>query len=906
MKRIDIIWKEISKYPVGNGISASDLAEKLSLSRANVSHDLNRLYEEGKVEKSGSRPVLYFSRSVSLQNTNETHGENENTFDIFSQKNPSLHAEIEKAKAAVLYPPKGMHMLILGETGVGKSMFAELIHKFAMDSKQLKKNAPFIVFNCADYANNPQLLLSQLFGIKKGAYTGADQDNPGLVEKSNGGVLFLDEVHRLPPEGQEMFFTFMDRGEFRRLGETENTRKSKTLIISATTEDPESALLNTFIRRIPMLIQLPSLQKRSLEERFGLINLFFREESARLGKPISVSVNALRALSSYACPYNIGQLKTDIQLICAKSYADYVSGKHENISINSMELPGHIQEGLYQKTQHRQFWNKLLGINSRYAIFDDSSDGSLKLIDDEKDTNIYDMIDLRVHELKGKGASAKELEDEMGQDIERYFANYLTKVNQSILDLDSLENVVGETIIRVVKEIADFSEKDLNKNFNTQVFHGLAVHISNTIERLKTSGRIINPHLGKIRAKHPKEFATAVKCLKILERVYDVNIPLDEAGFIAMFFVYNDKPIKKDNNAVSVIVLAHGDYTATSMADAANRLLGIRYAHGINAKLDESPQKVLKNLIEYIRLNIKSNDLLLLVDMGSLMNFGEEAEKELDGRLRVKTVPLASTLHVLEATRKASLGYALNDVYNDTLKVNSFIDQLISSKEAPKESADDNCPSLILTICTTGEGSAVALQRLLQEKLSYNQDLLEIQPVNLVDNENIYDKIESFSQTNKILCIVSSFMLNTDIPQIPLSEIVAGDVENVQRLIDADLFYRRIGDTLSNHLVNIPGKDAVSHIKVFINSVENELRHRTSTDILIGVILHIGYGIDNQISGIYPEPFPDKESYITKNPLLYNTIQRHGRILYSRFSLEISDDELCYMMMFFDPARRNI
>jgi transcriptional regulator with AAA-type ATPase domain len=62
-----------------------------------------------------------------------------------------------------------MHILILGETGVGKSMFAELIHKYAIEMNRMDENSPCIVFNCADYANNPQLLVSQLFGSKKGA-----------------------------------------------------------------------------------------------------------------------------------------------------------------------------------------------------------------------------------------------------------------------------------------------------------------------------------------------------------------------------------------------------------------------------------------------------------------------------------------------------------------------------------------------------------------------------------------------------------------------------------------------------------------------------------------------------------------------------------------------------------------
>ena len=102
----------------------------------------------------------------------------------------SLKPQIQQAKAAILYPPQGLHTLILGPTGVGKSNLAEAMYEFAVETGTLKKDAPFIIFNCADYAENPQLLLSQLFGHVKGAYTGAVVSKEGLVEKADGGILF--------------------------------------------------------------------------------------------------------------------------------------------------------------------------------------------------------------------------------------------------------------------------------------------------------------------------------------------------------------------------------------------------------------------------------------------------------------------------------------------------------------------------------------------------------------------------------------------------------------------------------------------------------------------------------------------------------------------------------------------
>lgn len=280
-----------------------------------------------------------------------------------------------------------------------------------------------------------------MFGVKKGSYTGADFDKAGLLEKADGGILFLDEVHRLPAEGQEMFFTFMDRGVYRRLGETESERRAKVLIITATTEDPNTTLLKTFTRRIPMVIMIPSLKNRGMEERFNLIKQFMIEESGRLGKSIKVSINAIKAFLSYDCESNIGQLKSDVQLACAKAYADFLSNKKSEIKISSLELPGYIAEGLYKETEHRQLWNKLIDINKRYYIFGKEEE---KEIFDKNETsrNIYEMLDMKTIKLKARGINGNEFEEEMENDIEDYFKKYM--------DLDmSIIKEIGANAIRL-------------------------------------------------------------------------------------------------------------------------------------------------------------------------------------------------------------------------------------------------------------------------------------------------------------------------------------------------------------------------------------------------------------------------------------------------------------------------
>lgn len=239
------------------------------------------------------------------------------------------------------------------------------MYEFSVLSGVKSKDAPFIVFNCADYAENPNLLIAQLFGVIKGAYTGANSDKEGLVEKANGGILFLDEIHRLPSEGQEILFYLIDKGKYRRLGETNVERKVNVLILAATTENPESNLLLTFRRRIPVLIELPKLTERPLSERLEVIVMFLTREARRINRNLLVKKDVLTCLMMYNCKANIGQLKSDIQVICAKSYVKYMFKNTDEVVIDiedlSLSIKSALSEGQKEKKQVKN-----LGIDDLY------------------------------------------------------------------------------------------------------------------------------------------------------------------------------------------------------------------------------------------------------------------------------------------------------------------------------------------------------------------------------------------------------------------------------------------------------------------------------------------------------------------------------------------------------------
>ena len=587
------------------GITAEEIAYRLQSDRSNISRDLNRLHKEQRCYKEKTRPVRFFPCTRKRVPKTGVPKETPKMVDMdkFLKRNPSLFHQIEQGKAAILYPGDGMHMLLLGETGVGKSLFADLLYKYGIQSGKLAEASPFIQFNCADYAHNPQLLMSQLFGHVKGAYTGAETNKTGLLEKANGGILFLDEIHRLPIEGQEMLFTYIDRGVFRRLGESEKDHHANVLIIGATTEKKDT-LLKTFIRRLPIIIDLPSLRERSIEERHQLFDTFVQQEVDQLGVPMYFSKNALKAFLHYKCELNIGQFKADIRIAFAKSYARFLAVKEDYLRVSSKDLPDYIWAGLLSNAAHRQMWSKY-EVTNRQAIQYLPSTATVTEVSVPSESTIYREMNTRYRELEQNKASAEEIQKAMEHDLKTYF-KLTGEKEQLFCNKENLIALVPDNIIKELEKILRHVTIKTGKVVSDKVFQMMAIHIYNLVKRSQ-----------------------------------------------------------QDH------VIAHGSGIASALCDTANQLLNHEGAIGINARLDEEPQQVFERLVRYIKNHQITDDILLLVDMGSLTTFAGELEKLFP--LKAKSIPLVSTMHVLEASRKAMIGCGLREVYVETLKVNDYM-----------------------------------------------------------------------------------------------------------------------------------------------------------------------------------------------------------------------------------------
>jgi DNA-binding NtrC family response regulator len=202
-------------------------------------------------------------------------------------------------------------VLIEGETGTGKELVARAIHVASA-----RKTNPFIAVNCAGLTDS--LLASQLFGHKKGAFTGAIDHQQGFFEAAHGGTLFLDEIGDISPSVQTSLLRVLQEREITRLGESK-PRKVDVRVLTATHHNlsqdvSKGSFRADLLYRIRVArINLPSLRNRR-EDIPLLVASFLGECCAATGKPVQdISREAMQALKTYAWPGNVRELKSAIE-----------------------------------------------------------------------------------------------------------------------------------------------------------------------------------------------------------------------------------------------------------------------------------------------------------------------------------------------------------------------------------------------------------------------------------------------------------------------------------------------------------------------------------------------------------------------------------------------------------------
>ncbi|MGR8940353.1 MAG: sigma-54-dependent transcriptional regulator [Gammaproteobacteria bacterium] len=250
---------------------------------------------------------------------------------VFVTRSPSMRQLMNMATRAAAV---NSTILLTGESGTGKSAVARWIHENSQN-----RAGPFIAVNCATLPHS--LVESELFGVRKGAFTDASKDRPGLFLQADSGTLFLDEIAELPLEIQPKLLHALETGSVRALGDTQETRVHVRLI--AATHQPLAERVNDKLFRADLYhrlnvinLEVPPLRERK-DDIDELVKALIHTICLRVGKqgPVNISVEVLRWIRAYHWPGNVRELANTLERAI-------VLGEHDTLLLEDLAQASEI------------------------------------------------------------------------------------------------------------------------------------------------------------------------------------------------------------------------------------------------------------------------------------------------------------------------------------------------------------------------------------------------------------------------------------------------------------------------------------------------------------------------------------------------------------------------------------
>ena len=724
MEAKEEIYQYIRKNIKEDGVTAQSIAEIFGIKRNVASHYLNLLEKEGKLQKGTNRPVHFSIPTDTEKKAEECNNmiderpaaqKEVSAFSKFIGYNGSMEQVIEKCKAAVNYPVNGLTMIICGASGVGKSYLASLIHQYAVESGAVEKNAPFVVLNCADYANNSELLSSVLFGHVKGAFTGANEEKQGLLAEADGGYLFLDEVHNLSAENQEKLFLFIDSQKYRMLGDSKNWQTAKVRLLFATTEDIHSTLLATFRRRIPFEIRIPDFLERSYGERFLLVSSFFQNEAEILKKNICVDSEYFRRMLNLHEEGNIGAVKSKIKVLCAQAYSQQ---REEELRITTPGKESSDSFHFYWNRPEKKKWM------SSYQIFSNITGCFVPGMNYSK---IEEVLELFLQTI------TRRLEENNFYEIPP-FRHYEEKCRNSI---NKILKSYGYRLNEL--EIDEFYKMVIAVLFD-ETFFGAAFKIS-----------------GYEKKKYRKYEVMISRILDAVLEDYNDNVREFLQTILTVWL--SDKV--KVKSKINALILMHGEHSASSMASLANEMIGDYVYEAFDMPIQVHTEELIVKVNDYVR-DIETNEgLVLLVDMGSLERMYDKISRNVDGDLVI--VNNVSTAFALE------LGFSLfdkADIYRITqMDISQFNMKMQYYKGLSQK------PNIIVS-CISGEGIALEIKEILSRYV--NTDEIDILTMDYSELKKQLNRGSAEDFHNTIVVFTTTPLSSTVVPVMNVEDLVNG------------------------------------------------------------------------------------------------------------------------------------
>ncbi|EBW3212373.1 hypothetical protein DPD21_09775 [Salmonella enterica subsp. enterica serovar Remiremont] len=824
-----------------SGFSAMAIADSLRQKRSIISHHLNNLHREQRVVKVNSRPVLFLPvealrrhhrlavRQGDYASIQALCAERQDSLELLIGAQGSLQESLRQCKAAISYPGAGLPLLLRGPTGTGKSFLARQLWQYAIEQGILPPEAPFTVFNCAEYANNPELLTSKLFGHAKGAFTGADRAVSGLIETSNGGVLFIDEVHRLPPEGQEKLFHFMDNGTWRRLGESSDERSATVRLIFASTEDLEKHFLATFIRRIPVIVKILPIAERGQYERLAFIHHFFRREAQRLHHDLSLDSEIISQLMQETLEGNVGGLENLIRNICASAWT---FGQRDDgvLEVKAGQLPDRLLMEVpftVPQTAERIMIYREGGVFPRVS---GQHQEYLRLTE-----NICGLCE----ELAQENISARTFDKLVYQNLTLYLDALMNKESPRARQDKRLRFIED-----VGKAIAAHYDLELNAEFAYLTGRYLT---SLPLTPVEASPSVRHVMLRWLEEAPGLAQRVAQKLLDVVNNKYDLLI--DTLDRLVVAAIVSNAIDATSGGKVKALIIAHGYSTASSIAGVANRLIGEKIYHAMDMPMEVAFSDVSRAIVDYLQHTDTRAGVMVLIDMGYTKEIADALLSVIHGPLVV--VDNVTTRLALNVASEIALQKNIEQIAEEIVPLNQ-------SRWDVFWPAQKKARALLVT-CITGIGTAFKFKNLMEKSQLTDFD------INIIACEYTCLKnsrmAASLLNQYEVIAVVGT--IDPQLAGVPwvgieellgeqgyahLSQLLSGYLNDKQiALINKNMVREFSLHNVVNSLTILNANKTIGHIETIIAEWQNTLGFSFNNNLIISLYVHLSCMIERLV-----------------------------------------------------------
>ncbi|NRW43888.1 transcriptional regulatory protein LevR [Clostridium beijerinckii] len=690
----------------------------------------------------------------------------------------------------------------------------------------------------------------------------------------------------------------MDTGTYNKLGETDRQHKANVLLIGATTEDPNSTLLKTFIRRIPITITIPPFDERPINEKLDLVQYLLSKEAQRVNKTIKISSEAIKALIGSTNYGNVGQLKSNIQLVCAKGFFNCIN-TNKDIEINLSTLPPNIKSGILafgnQTKDKTTIWNM---IPNNITIQPDGNRKFLETDDYETPFNIYRIIESKTSVLQEEGMNDEEIKRFITTDISIHLKQFYDRFNNDISRREGLLKIVDKNIVEFSEKIKILAENRLNRKLNERFIYATSLHFSALFNRIKKNTVSYESNIDLSIPIESKEYEVAKEIHALIEKNFNLSIPNVEIEYLALLL--NSIQESSRQERVGIVVASHGSGIASSMVNVAKKLFEADNILAVDMPLERAPSDVLDNVIEKVKEVDEGKGVLLLVDMGSLNSFADVITEKTG--INIKSIDMVSTPLVLEAVRKCSVCDAdLNSVYSYLLTDFRGYTNNINT-QAIQETKEKN--KVIITVCSTGKGAAIKLKELV-ETVTNNIGVKNINIISL-GLTNLTKSIKKIQEENNILAIIGIANPNLGIQFISIEQLIDGTGENILISIiqgkkieaikntgDKQIIFENIcKETIAEFITFLNPQKIYSLLNEFLNCTERLLSEKFENPVKLRIMFHVACALERMLlnNGLVYD-----ECDINFDKKTIEALKEASLIFKNALSINLTDDEIYYI-----------